>query len=542
MYLQHFGLTQEPFSIAPDPRYLFMSARHREALAHLLYGVVGSDGKGAGGGFVLLTGEIGAGKTTICRCFLQQIPAGCQVAYIFNPKLSVLELLQAVCEEFHIAVSAPAPTARDYTSALNAHLLASHAQGHSCVLIIDEAQNLSADVLEQLRLLTNLETSERKLLQIVLIGQPELRTLLAGAELEQLAQRVIARFHIGPMTEAETRQYIVHRLGIAGHSGALPFDARALRRIHRLTRGVPRRVNLLCGRALLGAWAHGQERVRRSVVDTAAAEVFGAAPGQVAAPWRRPALLAVAMIGVLALVLLALRWPGARSVAASGRTALPAPAASAPASAPVAALTAAPLPLLQELAWPSAPADLDGAWRNLAAVWQWPVSADTCHALAAQQVQCYQATGLSVPLLRQLNRPGILTLVQGTAQQYAVLLALDDSSATVRLGGRTVRVRLAALAAWWRGDFATFWQVPPAYVADMRDGTGGAAVAQLSRELAQLDGLPVTEPALLDAALRARVRSFQRLHGLRADGQPGPMTFLQLDSATSSSGPWLRAH
>ena len=280
MYAHHFGLTQDPFSIAPDPRYLFMSERHREALAHLLFGVAapGSAMGGAGGGFVLLTGDIGTGKTTVCRCFLEQIPAGCHVAYIFNPKLTVTELLQSVCEEFHIAVpqaEAGTATVKNYIDALNAFLLQSHAAGQSSVLIIDEAQNLSADVLEQLRLLTNLETSERKLLQIVLIGQPELRAMLARPELEQLAQRVIARFHLDALSGPETLQYIEHRLAVAGHSGPPPFDANALQRIHQLARGVPRRINLLAGRALLGAWATGQHHATRAVVDKAAAEVFG---------------------------------------------------------------------------------------------------------------------------------------------------------------------------------------------------------------------------------------------------------------------------
>ena len=188
MYAPYFGLSKEPFSIAPDPRFLYMSDQHREALAHLLYGL------GGGGGFVLLTGEIGAGKTTVCRCFLEQVPARCSVAYVFNPKLTAAELLQTVCAEFGLpvdaAAAAGAPSIKALVDALNAFLLGLHAQGRQAVLVIDEAQSLSADVLEQLRLLTNLETAERKLLQIVLIGQPELRDLLARPELEQLAQRV----------------------------------------------------------------------------------------------------------------------------------------------------------------------------------------------------------------------------------------------------------------------------------------------------------------------------------------------------------------
>ncbi|MEO7007660.1 MAG: AAA family ATPase, partial [Caldimonas sp.] len=294
MYAQFFGLKQEPFSIAPDPRYLFMSKRHREALAHLLYGLNG------GGGFVLLSGEIGAGKTTVCRCFLEQIPKNCNVAYIFNPKLTVNELLKSICDEFGIAVApqgAGSATVKDYLDPLNAFLLKTHAVGQNNVLIIDEAQMLSADVLEQLRLLTNLETNERKLLQIVLIGQPELRTMLAQPELEQLAQRVIARFHLKALSDAETTLYIRHRLAVGGMTRGMPFERHAIERIHVLSRGIPRRINLLCDRALLGAYARGTHRVTREIVDRAATEVFGRSePAR--ASRRRPRHLALLALGI----------------------------------------------------------------------------------------------------------------------------------------------------------------------------------------------------------------------------------------------------
>ena len=272
MYMRFFGLKQEPFSLAPDPRYLYMSKRHREALAHLLYGV------GGGGGFVLLSGEIGAGKTTVCRCFLEQIPKRCNVAYIFNPKLTVLELVKSVCDEFRIPVHGTRghpPTVKTYVDALNEFLLKTHAVGQNNVLIIDEAQMLSVDVLEQLRLLTNLETNERKLLQIVLIGQPELRTMLERPDLEQLAQRVIARFHLKALSSKETEHYIRHRLSVAGMTRSIPFDRKALQRIHEIARGVPRRINLLCDRAMLGAYAHGKTGIDSEVVEKAAREVFG---------------------------------------------------------------------------------------------------------------------------------------------------------------------------------------------------------------------------------------------------------------------------
>jgi general secretion pathway protein A len=300
MYAQFFGLKQEPFSIAPDPRYLFMSERHREALAHLLYGLAG------GGGFVLLTGEIGAGKTTVCRCFLEQVPKRCNVAYIFNPKLTVTELLKSVCDEFHIPVPARAPgtaTVKDLLDPINEYLLRTHAVGQNNVLIIDEAQNLSADVLEQLRLLTNLETSERKLLQIILIGQPELREMLARPELEQLAQRVIARFHLGALSENETAQYIRHRMAVAGMNSPLPFDRPSRQRIHEWSRGVPRRINLLCDRALLGAYSAGKSRVDVEIVDKAAAEVFDKAARRGLVGWWARLALPKALVWSLGLVM-----------------------------------------------------------------------------------------------------------------------------------------------------------------------------------------------------------------------------------------------
>jgi general secretion pathway protein A len=268
MYASFFGLSREPFSIAPDPRFLFMSERHREALAHLLYGL-------GGGGFVLLSGEIGTGKTTVCRHFLEQVPQDCNVGYIFNPKLTVIELLRTVCDEFGVAHRDEATaTVKDFVDPINGFLLKAHASGRSNVLIIDEAQNLSTEVLEQLRLLTNLETSEKKLLQIILIGQPELRQMLEQPELEQLAQRVVARFHLDALSEPETAQYIAHRLSVAGLQGAIPFDEKAVRRIHRLSRGVPRRINLLCDRALLGAFVNGSHTVDSRIISRAASEVL----------------------------------------------------------------------------------------------------------------------------------------------------------------------------------------------------------------------------------------------------------------------------
>jgi general secretion pathway protein A len=349
MYMRFFGLKQEPFSLAPDPRYLYMSKRHREALAHLLYGV------GGGGGFVLLSGEIGAGKTTVCRCFLEQIPQRCNVAYIFNPKLTVLELMKSICDEFRIPYEAepgvPA-TVKTYVDILNDFLLRTHAVGQNNVLIIDEAQLLAVEVLEQLRLLTNLETNEKKLLQIVLIGQPELRTMLEKPELEQLAQRVIARFHLKALSAKETEHYIRHRLSVAGMTRAIPFDHKALQRVFEIARGVPRRINLLCDRAMLGAYAHGQHHVDVAIVEKSAREVFGSSESS--GPDRSflgttagIGLVAAAGLALITLLAFAIyggyRYFATPQVAASAaRSAAPAASAASAVSAVFAASAAAP--------------------------------------------------------------------------------------------------------------------------------------------------------------------------------------------------------
>ena len=564
MYTHHFGLRQDPFSIAPDPRYLFMSERHREALAHLLYGVAGAPGTagGSGGGFVLLTGDIGTGKTTICRCFLEQIPPGCHVAYIFNPKLSVLELLQSSCEEFHIsleAISANTPTSKDYTDALNAFLLRSHAGGQSSVLIIDEAQNLAPEVLEQLRLLTNLETSERKLLQIVLIGQPELRTMLARAELEQLAQRVIARFHLDALNASETAQYITHRLAVAGHTGAPPFERRALQRIYRLTHGVPRRINLLCGRSLLGAWATGQHQVTRAVVNKAATEVFGTAHYEHKNWYKEPVnmtLVTLLLIATLVASVYSLQTNQQTEQSfkhvpteATAQPSMPASgtAMSASAATPTEPRATIPAKSLEDLdtLLPLLPTDMNVAWRELALVWKLPANqGDPCQDTAAPSFRCYQTTKLNALQLRQLARPGILSLQSiDKVTTYAVVTGFSEQTATLQVAGLQRQVRLLALTRLWRGDFATYWQPPEGYSANLPDASSGPAIEWLTTQLGRLDGMASPTgnngSPTLDAALRVRIRTFQSTRGITADGQPGPMTFMQLERALGIQTPPL---
>ncbi len=568
MYTHFFNLKQSPFSIAPDPRYLFMSERHREALAHLLYGI------GSGGGFVLLTGEIGAGKTTVCRCFMEQIPENCKLGYIFNPKLSVEELLLSICDEFGIELppqGAGAVSVKGYVDAINAYLLASHAQAKNNVLIIDEAQNLSAEVLEQLRLLTNLETSERKLLQIILIGQPELRTMLARPELEQLAQRVIARYHLGSLTEAETGAYIEHRLAVAGATAIAPFPRRLMGLVHSLAKGVPRRINLLCDRALLGAYVENQPQVTRIILRRAASEVFsgqevvpGGQGGLLAAGSRWPLVAAGALGGV---IISAVLWQLAAHDAKPGmQTAQAAPTAPAAGAAAVAVPRAGMVPLAANPAMAASASSQAGvanaapmaamttvsdgaagkaaALRQLAAMWGLAlVDGDPCPTAARLNLRCLQTKG-GIDDLRQLDRPAVLTLRDDpVAPNYVLLTALDKRNATIMApGGAPRTISVDALGARFGGEFTTFWRAPRSWRDEVSSGDRGPDVDWLAKRLSQIYELKKPlENQPLDAALRDRLTEFQTEQHLKADGVAGPKTFIRLYQLGGVQEPRLAA-
>ena len=575
MYKQFFQLRHAPFSIAPDPHYLFMSERHREALAHLLFGV------DAGGGFVLLTGEIGAGKTTVCRCFLEQVPPNCNVAYIFNPRLTAVELLRTICEEFRIPAPPADSSVKDLVDKLNAHLLAAHAAGRNNVLIIDEAQNLSLSVLEQLRLLTNLETNERKLLQIILIGQPELRDMLARPELEQLAQRVIARYHLDALSARETGAYISHRLAVAGLLGSTPFPPRLTSLIYKITRGVPRRINLLCDRALLGAYAADMRQVDRRVLRTAAAEVFGQQAG--AQPYRP-----YAIAGMLALMaggaLLASGWdwrnaaglahaPGAVTASAAPAAAAPAkvadaaPAAAAGAtgaSVPVTAASAAPAdaapgaasvtsalglePVVRATALSELGSLVDGApteeraqLAGLVRFWQGTLGeGDPCSAALAAGLHCFQSAG-GLTELRQLGRPAIVAVKDDKGvQRHLMLVALGNAGAGLQIGNQVRIVSLVALGRRMPGRFLTLWRAPPDFRTNLKPGDFGADVDWVGARLSVINSYAQPEPGRrFDAALAREVRTFQAAQGLPADGVVGPKTMMALNGAAGVPEPQL---
>ncbi len=296
MYRTYFGIEDSPFSNTPDPRYLFMSTRHQEALAHLMYGIM------EGSGFVLLSGDVGTGKTTISRCLIDQIPENIDLALCVNPRLNEVELLANICDEMGISTGSSPPSIKTLMDALNRHLLEVHARGRKAVLIIDEAQNLSPRVLEQVRLLTNLETAKSKLLQIILIAQPELNLLLERPEMRQLNQRISARYHLQPLSRAETRKYIHHRLRIGGLSPAT-FRGDAINRIYRHSNGVPRWINSISERCLMGAYSEGKKVIDGKLADAAAMEVLSGNLSKPAAKWPGFALAAVLAVTVIAIFL-----------------------------------------------------------------------------------------------------------------------------------------------------------------------------------------------------------------------------------------------
>lgn len=538
MYQQYFGLAEAPFSIAPDPRYLYLSQRHQEALAHLLYGV------NSFGGFVLLTGEVGAGKTTVCRCLLEQIPASCNVAYIFNPQLTVGELLSTICVEFGIAFPPGNASAKVFVDCINAFLLDAHARDRQTVLIIDEAQNLSAVVLEQMRLLTNLETNQRKLLQIILLGQPELAQMLERPELRQLRQRIVARYHLGPLTKPEVAAYVRHRLEVSGAQRQL-FPDSLMGRVYRLSGGVPRVINLLCDRALLGAYVQGKERVDRATLAQAASEVFHQVPRR---SLVRPLLMLLVFVLGVALATALNRLEVQETPAT-------APAKTAPPAAPAAAGTprqqapvqeAAPAALLPEkLEWPaSEPRSRSEALAYAVLFRAWGANYEggpACPQAQSEGLRCRSARG-GLDDLRRMNRPAVLLMRdEGGRPFHAALTALDDKAATFAIGAETRSVAVGALATQWEGQYTLFWRMPPDAIETIYRGVRGPAVQWLIMQLAQARGqvADVERAPLFDEDVERQLKQFQLAEGLVPDGVVGSQTLMRLAAVGDRTAPQL---
>ena len=548
MYTSFFGLQEKPFAITPDPRYLYLSERHAEALAHLMYGI------NEAGGFIQLTGEVGTGKTTVIRSLLEQLPGHADVALILNPRVTPAEFLLTICEELHIHVpESGRGSTKTLMDLIGRQLLDTHARGRRVVLIVDEAQNLSTETLEQVRLLTNLETATTKLLQIILIGQPELRALLDQPDLRQLAQRITGRYHLNPLSAEETAGYVKHRMRVAGATAEV-FTPSALREIHRLSGGIPRVINVICDRALLGAFTQEDHRAGAALVRQAASEVYGR---PVPAPWLKwttsaAVAAAIALVGVAAWMYLGSRpdatatestakADAASAAPAAEPTTTAAPAETTPAIDAPAAAPTAEVPLDQLLVRHGNDTTTEAALGKLFALWGAlydPAKGRGCEQATRQGLECLFQKG-SWAQLRALNRPAILTLTDDVGRSHQVLLtSLDDERARIDLGGEQREVSISAMSRYWFGDFLLLWRPPLAVVKALAPGMRGEDVRWLRDILRAAQDLPAAPPGndLYDDELVQLVQDFQRRHRLAVDGVAGVQTQIALDTALNATG------
>jgi general secretion pathway protein A len=603
MYIEYFKLREPPFSLTPDPRYLFMSERHREGLAHLLYGVQQP------GGFVLLTGEIGSGKTTLCRSLIKQLPSDTDAAMILNPRLTVIELLATVCDELSIPYPAATGSIKILIDGLNRYLLEAHAQGRRTVLIIDEAQNLHEDVLEQIRLLTNLETTQEKLLQIILIGQPELLVLLSGRKLRQLSQRITARYHLLALSKGETYAYIQHRLLVAGRRDPI-FTSRALRLVYRLSGGMPRAINIICDRALLGAYACDKRRIGSAIIRRASRETRGLLPKS-----KRLRLIwtfGIALFAILAIGGALLLNPihqrifhlngegvGSSSPAKStgldsilqergekpeteskedeGETALPKldhplirsdndpnhPSSSTgskpgaflasaihdqPKSSSPADRAATNARLVDVLADPSLRGSAASSFISLYALWgaQYTMKPSDlgCKVGKEEGFECLFQSG-DWSTLRRFDLPAILELILPNGNRHrATLIGMGKDTATLEVGDRQYTFPLSEINKVWKGSFILVWK-PPFSQNKLSYGARGENVKWVRDALDKLEGKAPSSSVsdVFDENLRKRVRAFQRENSLPPDGSVGTATLLKLTlSLEGPNAPSLSHH
>ncbi len=559
MYNRHFGLHENPFSIAPDPRYLYLGRRHQEALAHLIYGVT------EGGGFVQLTGDVGVGKTMLIRALLERLPDDVDVALVLYPILSVQEFISIICDELRVGYPKDNPSLKVLIDLLNAYLLENHAKGRRTVLIIDEAQNLSRDVLEQLRLLTNLETNKDKLLQILLVGQPELSTMLAQRDLRQLAQRITARYSLKALFPNESCNYIRHRCRVGGAKAPL-FTRSAMSWVHRLSGGIPRTINIVCDRSLLGAYSRGKTYVGAGVVRRAADQIGQPIPKSF---WLRPSVLALVPLTLLLAVwgwqfspLLQDAWYDAQPVASiQSDDAKPAQQQIQPTpiganmqaanEADSSAETPAPAereqrPTLDEvLANPNTVTDTEAAFAGLFARWGLEYSSvrgqTGCVRATKSGLRCIFRSG-TWNNLRHLNRPAVIELVDADGQKHHVLISgLRGDKVSSYFGGERYDFPISEMDRYWYGQYLLLWKPPITSKRSLKRGMRGKSVLWLRNVLARYNSRPT--PSIrnnrFDRALEEQVKAFQRDHRLAPDGVVGRLTLIQLNTYDPDNAPPL---
>jgi general secretion pathway protein A len=603
MYNDFFGFKATPFSIAPDPRYLYMTAQHRDALAHLVYGF-NSDG-----GCILLTGEVGTGKTTICRCLLEQIPDKANVALVLNPKVSEIELLETICDELKIDYPDGDNSVKTYTDRIYDFLIESNRRNEKTVLIIDEAQNLNSEVLEQLRLLTNLETDQHKLLQIIILGQPELLDILASKEMRQLAQRITARFHLNPLSRNELKAYISHRLAVAGQNIQL-FPENSVSLIYRASKGVPRLINIICDRALLGAYVENQHRVDPSIVKKASREVFGELKQvehqRLLRRWLLPVIAVISIVTIAILLTISMMTEPETSQtladstdtqieqsAANSRLEIAdgesvddtatgssrttddvvviedVPASMAPGNIEADALldtdiaTSQVVTPLEATTRPQAASDQPGVldeidslfsqhdsdnrinafvqlFRRWGQDFDYRSSTNACTQASRHSLGCLHRLG-NINSLRTHDRPAVLTLVdrQGT-NRYLTITRIEDETATVLYGDREYLLSLDEIDRHWYGKFTILWHKPKDYRKVISPGDSGDIIGWLHAQLDHI-GMMQDQPVstTYDSALQQTVKRFQQQRGLIADGIVGPLTIIHLNTVSGRAVPSL---
>ena len=547
MYTKHFDLTEEPFSIAANPRFLYMSARHREALALLLYGIRSDSG------FVMLTGEVGTGKTTVCRSLMGQLPAQSNVAFILNPKVTVNELLSSICDEFGIDYAQTGSSVKTYVDAINHYLLEQHAVGRNTVVIIDEAQNLSFDVLEQLRLLTNLETNERKLLRIILLDQPELETMLSRPEFKQVEQRITARYTLHRLDRHEVQAYVSHRLAVAGCREPV-FSSRVINKLYAKTQGVPRLINIVCDRAMLGAYVNSQHRVSLKILNKAVKEVQGRSHQQ---QWFTAGSFVLTSLLIVVVAMAALIYTNKGEVSMLQVKLSDAPSTDKISAMAVTESQSIPaVVMIDEIKresesvnseWPdtmSSAADDTNALAHAMLFRQWnkvieKSIVDPCALALTWGLRCYSGTG-NIGTLVNNDRPVILTLLDKEGRQYqATLLSLENELASVAFAHGIETVALRDLEARWHGQYKLLWQMTPQGLSIIKPGEHGSMVRWLTQSLIDTGNrsLPVKE--LYDADVTEAVKEFQRGRGLLVDGVTGRQTLIHLNSVNDKTIPRL---
>ncbi len=571
MYQEFFGISDKPFQITPDPRFLYLTQRHRDGLAHLLYGA------DEAGGFILLTGEVGTGKTMLCRSVLEQLPEHVNVALILNPRQSSRELLASICDELNIPYRKSTNSLKYLVDRLNLYLLKKHAQGKRTVLVIDEAQNLSSEVLEQIRLLTNLEVSTQKLLQIILIGQPELQAILARPELRQLNQRITARFHLTPLSAEETASYIRHRLQIVGFKGEL-FTKGAMNMVHRLSGGVPRLINNVCERAMMGAYGENVHRIDKNMVRKAAGEVLQPVERLQPTQWIAGGAIAAGTVALLLAVWGFLPRTSPESFANANKvtTADTAPLVSQTltdkqisSNSSTTALSSQTNTKIERdqvevVASISNAADTQESSQSdkekfLQLTEDETVNADNNTAFAILfsywglsyaeskgQTACARATNANMRCIfgkagwddiRHLNRPAVLELINSAGKRkQVVLLALQGNQVSINIGGEVVTITTSTVDPYWYGNYLLLWRPPSAGSEVLKEGMISTDVGWLRDQLDRIEGKPVTDEKKnlqFDPTLKWRVMEFQRIRGLNVDGVVGRETMIELNTAVN---------